>query len=68
MSVRVGRQRRRTSVPRTPSTYECQIAAFADAILRGARFATTAEDAVAAMQVIDEIYTAAGLQLRQPTT
>ncbi len=67
VSVRTGRRRRRTSVPRTPSTYECQIAAFADAILRGAEYATTAEDAVAAMQVIDAIYTAAGLQPREPT-
>ena len=53
-------------MPRTPTTYECQIAAFSDAVLRGAGFPTTAADAVATMSVIDEIYRAAGLEPRQP--
>jgi predicted dehydrogenase len=47
-----------------PSTYECQLRAFADGVLRGAPVLTSARDGVANMRVIDRIYEKAGLPLR----
>ena len=58
--------RRRSAVPRRPTTYEAQLAAFAGAVLRGTPFPTTADDAVATMRVIDACYRAAGLEPRRP--
>jgi predicted dehydrogenase len=52
--------------PRRPS-YAYQLDAFAAAVLRGEPVKTTPEDAVENMTVIDEIYRAAGLPLREPT-
>ncbi|WP_233151435.1 Gfo/Idh/MocA family protein [Mycobacterium lehmannii] len=49
------------------SSYEYQLDAFAGAVLRGEHVQTTPEDAVENMTVIDEIYRAVGLPLRQPT-
>lgn len=66
ITLRIGRRRRRSTMPRTPSTYECQIAAFADAVLRGAPQPATPSDAVATMRVIDAVYEAAGLEPRRP--
>ena len=57
---RVERFSRRTS-------YAYQLDAFAAAVLRGEPFETTPEDAIENMTVIDAIYTAAGLPLREPT-
>jgi predicted dehydrogenase len=48
------------------SSYAYQLDAFADAVLRGATVQTTPEDAVLNMSVIDAIYRAAGLPLREP--
>ncbi len=48
-------------------TYAYQLDAFTDAVLHGKPFPTTADDAVRNMTVIDSIYRAAGLPLRQPT-
>ena len=48
-------------------TYAYQLDAFTDAVLHGKPFPTTADDAVKNMTVIDAIYRAAGLPLRQPT-
>lgn len=48
------------------ATYSYQLDAFAAAVLRGEPVKTTPEDAVANMTVIDEIYAAAGLPLREP--
>lgn len=48
------------------ASYEYQLEAFASAILRGEPLKTTAQDAVKTMEVIDAIYRAAGLPLRQP--
>ena len=48
-------------------TYDYQLEAFAAAIEEGASFPTTAVDAIRTMELIDAIYTAAGLPLRQPT-
>jgi predicted dehydrogenase len=53
-------------VDRVPgrATYEHQLRAFADAVLRGAPVLTPARDGVANMRVIDRIYEKAGLPLR----
>ncbi|MGW5437139.1 Gfo/Idh/MocA family protein [Nocardia asteroides] len=50
---------------RRPS-YDYQLDAFADAVLRGAPVPTTPDDAVTTMAVIDDIYRSAGLPLRVP--
>ena len=46
------------------TTFELQLRAFVAAVRHGAPFATTADDAVANMQVVDAIYEAAGLGVR----
>ncbi len=48
-------------------TYDYQLEAFVAAAEDGAPFPTTAVDAIRTMELIDAIYTAAGLPLRQPT-
>jgi len=47
-------------------TYEYQLAAFAGAVLRGEPVPTSAAEAVQNMTVIDAVYRAAGLPVRQP--
>jgi predicted dehydrogenase len=49
------------------SSYDFQLEAFAAAVEDGASFPTTAVDAIRTMELIDAIYAAAGLPLRQPT-
>jgi predicted dehydrogenase len=49
------------------ASYAYQLDAFAAAVLRGEPIKTTPEDAVENMSVIDSIYRAAGLPLRQPS-
>ena len=49
------------------ASYAYQLDAFAAAVLRGAPVQTTPEDAVENMTVIDGIYRAAGLPLREPS-
>jgi predicted dehydrogenase len=49
------------------ASYAYQLDAFAAAVLRGEPVKTTPEDAVANMTVIDAIYRAAGLPLRNPS-
>jgi predicted dehydrogenase len=49
------------------ATYDYQLEAFVAAVEDGAPFSTTAADAIRTMELIDAIYTAAGLGLRQPT-
>jgi predicted dehydrogenase len=49
---------------RGEATYTYQMRAFAAAVLRGEPVITTAEDAVANMRVIDNVYRAAGLPRR----
>ena len=41
--------------------------AFRDAVVEGAPFPTTPEDAIRTMEIIDAIYVAAGLGVREPT-
>ncbi|HEY1829958.1 MAG TPA: Gfo/Idh/MocA family oxidoreductase [Acidimicrobiales bacterium] len=49
------------------ATYDYQLEAFVAAVTEGAPFPTTAVDAIRTMELIDAIYAAAGLPLRQPT-
>ncbi|NNH68620.1 Gfo/Idh/MocA family oxidoreductase [Nocardia uniformis] len=49
------------------ASYDYQLDAFAAAVLRGEPIATTPSDAVDTMAVIDAIYQASGLPLRQPS-
>lgn len=49
------------------TTYNFQMEAFRDAVVDGAPFPTTPEDAIKTMEVIDSIYRAAGLEPRRPT-
>ena len=49
------------------ASYDFQLEAFVAAIEQGSSFPTTAVDAIRTMELIDAIYTAAGLPLRQPT-
>ncbi len=48
-------------------TYSYQLDAFVDAVLRGGPVKTSPADSVENMTVIDAIYTAAGLPLREPS-
>jgi predicted dehydrogenase len=49
------------------ATYAYQLDAFAASVLRGEPVRTTPEDAIENMTVIDAIYRAAGLPLREPS-
>jgi predicted dehydrogenase len=60
------RGRSSRSFPRTPTTYDGQLAAFVRAVRDGAPVPTGPADAVAQMRAIDALYTAAGLEPRQP--
>ncbi|MGE2727285.1 Gfo/Idh/MocA family protein [Mycolicibacterium pulveris] len=51
---------------RARTTYDYQLDAFAAAVLRGEPVKTTAAEAVENMTVIDAIYRAAGLPVREP--
>jgi predicted dehydrogenase len=57
---------RRTEKISRRSTYAYQLDAFVAAVRHGEPVLTSAQDAVATMTVIDAIYAAAGLPLRQP--
>jgi predicted dehydrogenase len=49
------------------TTYSYQLEAFAGAVLRGEKVRTTPQDAVENMSVIDAVYRAAGLPIREPS-
>jgi predicted dehydrogenase len=66
LKVRADGARRTERFPRRAS-YAYQLDAFAAAVLEGAPVKTSAEDAVKTMSVIDAIYRAAGLPLREPS-
>jgi predicted dehydrogenase len=66
LAVRLPEGRRIERFPRRAS-YAYQLDAFAAAVLRGEPVKTTPEDAIENMTVIDAIYRAAGLPLRQPS-
>jgi predicted dehydrogenase len=64
--VRSSAGKRVERFPRRP-TYSYQLDAFAGAVLRGEPVKTSPADAVQNMTVIDAIYSAAGLPLREPS-
>jgi predicted dehydrogenase len=66
LSVRSRRGQRVEHFPRRP-TYAYQLDAFAAAVLRGEPVPTSPQDSVQNMALIDAIYQAAGLPLRQPS-
>jgi predicted dehydrogenase len=66
LSVRSTDGKRVEHFPRR-ATYAYQLDAFAGAVLRGDTVKTTPEDAIENMTVIDAIYRAAGLPVRNPT-
>jgi len=43
------------------------VRAFRDAVVSGRPFPTTADDAVATMEVVDALYRAVGMSPREPT-
>ena len=63
LTVRSGGSRR-TEIPSRRPTYAYQLDAFCNAVLRGQPAATTPEDAVANMTVIDDVYRAANMHPR----
>lgn len=65
LMIRSGRTRRVERFVRRP-TYAYQLEAFADAVLRGVPPITGPEDSVANMSLVDAVYRAAGLEVRQP--
>jgi predicted dehydrogenase len=66
LAIRLPEGRRVERFPRRAS-YAYQLDAFAAAVLRDEPVKTTPEDAIENMTVIDAIYRAAGLPLRQPS-
>lgn len=66
LAIRTPEGRRVERFSRRPS-YAYQLDAFAAAVLRGEPVKTTPEDAIENMTVIDAIYRAANLPLRQPS-
>ncbi|MFI5782269.1 Gfo/Idh/MocA family protein [Nocardia sp. NPDC051570] len=66
LSVRLAHNSRAERFPRR-TTYAYQLDAFADAVLRGGPVPTGPRDSVENMTVIDAIYRAAGLPLREPS-
>jgi predicted dehydrogenase len=66
LAIRLPEGKRIERFPRRAS-YAYQLDAFAAAVLRGEPVKTTPEDAIENMTVIDAIYRAAGLPLRQPS-
>lgn len=66
LSVRSANGRRTERFSRRP-TYSYQLEAFAGAVLRGEPVRTSPLDAVENMSVIDAVYRAAGLPIREPS-
>ena len=66
MKVTTSLGTRKERFSRKPS-YDFQLEAFVAAVEDGAPFPTTAADAIRTMELIDAIYHAAGLPIRQPT-
>lgn len=54
----------RVEVPLLPTSYECQLQAFVDAVRSGAPVLTDPSDSVKTMRAIDAMYRAAGLEPR----
>lgn len=56
--------RRRETVSRNPSTYACQLEVLIDSLRGGAAMPTDSLDGIKTMEVIDAVYSAAGLRRR----
>ena len=67
LKVRSKSGTRKERVDRQPSSYLAQLRAFSAAVLHDEPFPTSVDDAIANMRLIDAVYTAAGLQPREPT-
>jgi len=67
MKVTHGRSSRVEHFERTP-TYTFQMEAFRDAVMSGTAFPTTPRDSINTMAVIDAMYRASGLPVREPTS
>ncbi len=67
ITVRTGSVRRRERIS-GPATYTAQLRAFATALRDGSPLPTEGQDSISNMRVIDDIYSAAGLPLRAPST
>lgn len=65
-TVRSGGGKRVERFPRR-ATYAYQLDAFAAAVLRGEPVRTPPQDAIETMTVVDSVYRAAGLPVREPT-
>jgi predicted dehydrogenase len=66
LTIRSG-GRTRTETATTEPSYNFQLRALADSVLRGAPVVTDLDGAVKNMEVIDAAYVAAGMDVRQPT-
>lgn len=66
LSVRSANGKRTERFSRRP-TYSFQLDAFAGSVLRGEPVRTSPQDAVENMSVIDAVYRAAGLPIREPS-
>ncbi|MGV0581337.1 Gfo/Idh/MocA family oxidoreductase [Mycolicibacterium elephantis] len=66
LSIRSANGRRVERFPKR-ATYAYQLDTFAGAVLRGEPVRTTPEDAVENMTLIDDVYRAAGLPIREPS-
>jgi predicted dehydrogenase len=64
---RSGVKQRRKEQVKGKATYWYQLTAFAAAVQQGAPYPTTPADSIANMRVIDAIYRAAGLRVREPS-
>lgn len=64
MTIQTASGRRRESVPRAPSTYACQLDALVDSLRGGPAMTTDGMDGIKTMEVIDAVYSAAGLARR----
>jgi predicted dehydrogenase len=64
--VRSANGKRSERFSRRP-TYSFQLDAFTDSVLRGEKVRTSPQDAVENMSVIDAVYRAAGLPIREPS-
>jgi predicted dehydrogenase len=67
LTIRSGGKTRTENTTTEPS-YNFQLRAVADVLLRGAQIVTDLDDAINNMVVIDAAYLAAGMDVREPTT
>ena len=66
LTIRAG-GKTRTETTTTEASYNFQLRALADSVLRGAPVATDLDGAINNMVVIDAAYVAAGMNVREPT-